>query len=100
MSGHTGPVSSLSFSPANGMLTSSSWDQTVKVWDIFGKNGLVESFDHSTEVLQVAFHPNLNDIVTTTLGGTVHVWDQEASSIKGLIECRNDLLGGRLRDDR
>jgi periodic tryptophan protein 2 len=51
LSGHTGPISSLSFSPANGMLTSSSWDHSVKVWDIFGKNGLIESFDHNSEVI-------------------------------------------------
>lgn len=39
MSGHTGPVSSLCFSPSNGMLVSGSWDQSVRVWDVFGKNG-------------------------------------------------------------
>jgi WD40 repeat protein len=32
-------VSSLCFSPSNGMLVSGSWDQSVKVWDVFGKNG-------------------------------------------------------------
>jgi periodic tryptophan protein 2 len=50
--------------------------------------------------LHVAFHPNTNDILSTTLGGSIYVWDQEASGIKGMIECKQDLLGGRLRDDR
>jgi periodic tryptophan protein 2 len=44
MSGHNGPISCVSFSATNGMLTSSSWDNTVKVWDVFGKNGMIESF--------------------------------------------------------
>jgi len=100
MGGHTGPVSCLSFSATNGLMASSSWDQSVKVWDVFGKNGMVESFQHSSEVLHAMFHPNSNDLITTTLGGQIHVWDQEASSIKGLIECKKDLQGGRLRDDR
>lgn len=50
--------------------------------------------------MHVAFHPNTNDILSTTLGGSIYVWDQEASGIKGMIECKQDLLGGRLRDDR
>jgi periodic tryptophan protein 2 len=42
-SSHTAPVSGVSFSPANAMseggstLASSSWDMTVKVWDVFGR---------------------------------------------------------------
>jgi periodic tryptophan protein 2 len=69
LSGHTGPISSVNFSATNGMLTSSSWDQSVKVWDVFGKNGMVDSFGHTHEVIEALFHPNSNDIVTTTLGG-------------------------------
>ena len=69
LSGHTGPVSCLSFCHSNGMLASSSWDNTVRVWDVFGKNGMVENFTHSTEVLQVEFHPNSNDLITTSLNG-------------------------------
>jgi len=46
------------------------------------------------------FHPNTNDLITTSLGGQIHIWDQEASSIKGMIECKKDLQGGRLQNDR
>ena len=43
LSSHQGPVSSVCFSPstasadAGSRLASSSWDNTVKVWDIFGR---------------------------------------------------------------
>ena len=56
-------------------MASSSWDQSVKVWDVFGKNGMVDSFSHTNEVLTCVFHPNTNDLITTTLGGQVHIWD-------------------------
>mmetsp|Transcript_3379 Transcript_3379/g.5678 ORF Transcript_3379/g.5678 Transcript_3379/m.5678 type:complete len:393 (-) Transcript_3379:434-1612(-) len=100
LSGHEAPVSSVSFSQFNGQLTSSSWDQQVKVWDVFGKNGNIDNFEHSDEVLQSVFHPNQNDILTSTLGGQIYIWDQEGSSIKGIIECKDDLLGGRLKSER
>lgn len=69
MSGHSGPISCISFNSANGLMATSSWDNTVKVWDVFGKNGMVESFEHNAEVLQAVFHPNTNDLITTTVGG-------------------------------
>jgi periodic tryptophan protein 2 len=70
------------------------------VWDIFGKNGNTDTFEHSNEVLQTQFHPNANDVVSATLGGQIFVWDMEASTVKSIIEGKNDLLGGRLRADR
>ena len=53
LSSHQGPVSSLSFSPPSAQandtgsrLASGSWDKTVKVWDIFGRQGLLETLHH------------------------------------------------------
>jgi len=75
-SSHTGPISGVSFSPANAMsdqgstLASSSWDMSVKIWDVFGRQGLLETLTHSSEVVSCDFHPtSKNELVTTTLGG-------------------------------
>lgn len=102
-SSHTAPVSSVSFSPANAMsesgsiLASSSWDMTVKVWDIFGRQGLLETLEHSSEVVTCEFHPTIkNELVSTTLGGQMFLWDAEEGQIKSFIECRADIQGGRL----
>ena len=58
LSSHEGPISSLSFSPPSAqnndkgsLLASSSWDNTVKVWDIFGRQGLLETMQHQSEVI-------------------------------------------------
>lgn len=34
LGGHEGPVSCLSFSPVQAVLASSSWDRTVRLWDM------------------------------------------------------------------
>lgn len=69
LSGHTGPISSLTFSPNGALLVSGSWDHTVRTWDIFERKGTVETLSHPSEVLSVEFHPNNKDILSTTLGG-------------------------------
>ena len=51
LSGHSAPISCVSFNSSNGELASASWDNSVRVWDIFGKNGLVDTFEHSSECL-------------------------------------------------
>ena len=100
LAGHTSTISSVSFSANSGQLTSASWDNTVKVWDVFGKAGLIETLEHSAEVLQAAFLPGTGDILATTLSGQMYVWDIESSSIRTILECAADIKGGRLRDDR
>ena len=82
------------------MLVSGSWDHTVRVWDIFEKKGSVDTLNHPSEVLSVDFHPNNKDIVATTLGGQIYMWQAEQGNLIGIIDCKNDIAGGRLRDER
>jgi WD40 repeat protein len=70
---------------------------TVKVWDVFGRQGLLETLTHSSEVVTCDFHPSVkNELISTTLGGQAFLWDTEEGSIKSFIECRTDIAGGRL----
>lgn len=57
-----------------GILASASWDQTVRVWDIFNKKGIIDALGHGTEVLSVDFHPNSKDLVSSTLAGQIYFW--------------------------
>lgn len=100
LNGHTAPVSSLCFSSTGALLVSGSWDQTVRVWDIFEKKGSVDALNHPSEVLSVDFHPNNKDIVSTTSGGQIYLWQAEEGNLLGIIDCKNDIAGGRLREDR
>jgi len=39
------------------MLASGSWDGTVKLWNVYN-NELIETLDHPSDVLAVAFRPD------------------------------------------
>ncbi|KAJ3045421.1 hypothetical protein HDV00_010291 [Rhizophlyctis rosea] len=100
LSGHEAPISGLSFSPSEGMVASSSWDRTVRVWDVFGRDKAPESFEHQSEVLAVAWRPDGKQFASTTLDGQVSFWDMSVGKLTTTIEGRKDIAGGRKATDR
>ncbi len=87
LKGHTGPVTSVAFSPNGLRLASASWDGTVKVWSV--ATGLeVRTFKgHTGLVISVAFSPDGTRLASASGDGTVKVWDaatgQEPITLKG-----------------
>ncbi|XP_024525039.1 periodic tryptophan protein 2 [Selaginella moellendorffii] len=100
LSGHEGPVHGLAFSPTDEFLASSSWDKTVRLWDVFEGKGGVETFTHTHDVLTVVYRPDGKQLACSTLDGQIHFWDPIDGLLMGTIEGRRDVAGGRLMSDR
>ncbi|CAI9114031.1 OLC1v1014650C2 [Oldenlandia corymbosa var. corymbosa] len=100
LSGHEGPVHGLMFSPTTGVLSSSSWDKTVRLWDVFEGKGAVETFAHTHDVLTVVYRPDGKQLACSTLDGSIHFWDPFEGLLMHTIEGRRDIAGGRLMTDR
>jgi WD40 repeat protein/tetratricopeptide (TPR) repeat protein len=85
--GHTGPVTSVCFSPDNARLASSSEDQTVKVWDLQRGQEALSLKGHTSPVSSVHFSPDGSRLASASRDGTVKVWDaqtgQEQLTLKG-----------------
>nr|XP_010924647.1 periodic tryptophan protein 2 [Elaeis guineensis]XP_029121080.1 periodic tryptophan protein 2 [Elaeis guineensis] len=100
LGGHEGPVHGLMFSPTNAVLASSSWDKTVRLWDVFEGKGAVETFPHTHDVLTVVYRPDGKQLACSTLDGQIHFWDPIDGLLMYTIEGRRDIAGGRLMTDR
>ncbi|GLU14598.1 hypothetical protein SLE2022_311590 [Rubroshorea leprosula] len=100
LSGHEGPVHGLMFSPTNAIVASSSWDKTVRLWDVFEGKGAVETFPHTHDVLTVVYRPDGKQLACSTLDGQIHFWDPLDGLLMYTIEGRRDIAGGRLMTDR
>ncbi|XP_020581444.1 periodic tryptophan protein 2 homolog [Phalaenopsis equestris] len=100
LSGHQGPVHGLMFSPTNAILASSSWDKTVRLWDVFEGKGAVETFQHNHDVLTVVFRPDGKQVACSTLDGQIIFWDSLDGILMYTIEGKRDIAGGRLMTDR
>jgi WD40 repeat protein len=103
LTGHQGPISSLSFSPDGQLLASASEDRTIRLWDLASG----QSFDqplvgHSDQVLDVAFSPDTlegtggNTLVSGSADGTVGVWDVFVNQPPGEVMIGHDLWVNRL----
>jgi periodic tryptophan protein 2 len=100
LSGHEGPISGLAFNTNRSLLVSSSWDKSVKVWDVFSTKTATETLMHGSDVVAVASSPCGNFICSSNLAGQLCFWDLATGEQVGLIEGKKDILGGRKRDDR
>ncbi|EDV38088.1 uncharacterized protein Dana_GF13779 [Drosophila ananassae] len=101
ISGHEGPVVSLAFSPVatSSTLVSGSWDKTVKIWNCMESNSEHETLDAVSDVTNVTFSPNGEEVAVATLSGNITIFDIKSSSQVTTIEGRNDLSSGRLEAD-
>ena len=100
LSGHEGPVSSLTFSPDAGTLVSGSWDKTVRVWSIFARTQTSEPLQLMADILCVAFRPDSKQIAVTSLDGSLTFWSVSDAAQQNGIDARRDVSGGRKISDR
>ena len=94
LTGHVGPISSLCFHPIRGTLSSASWDGTVKIWDLYKREGEPENMKHGQDVVCCAFRPDGVQLCTGTIGGLLSIWNVEDGKLLYEIDGRRDISGG------
>lgn len=93
MSGHEGPVMTLSFSPAptSSMLVSGAWDNKIRLWNCLDRSSENEPIDLMHNCTCVAFKPNGDEVAIATINCTITFFEVSSNNQTGSIECRNDV---------
>ncbi len=79
LTGHTGPVDSVVFSPDGSTLASGSDDRTIRLWNANTEQHIRPLTGHTSSVYTVSFNP---DGQTLASGGyyTIRLWDVETGN--------------------
>lgn len=73
LSGHTGKVSSLAWSPDGTYLASGSYDTTVRIWKVDERNAIYQYSQHTSRVISLAWSSS-NWIASSDEYNSVQVW--------------------------
>lgn len=74
LTGHSHFISDLSFSSENSHFVSSSWDKTLRLWNIASATSKIFK-GHDMEVLSVSFGADNSRILSCGADRTVRLWN-------------------------
>jgi len=91
LTGHTGVVRSVSFSPDGTTLASGSWDATVRLWDV--AMGTLKDIltGYPGPVNSVSFSPDGTTLASGSHDGTVLLWDLTPETAEPETFLREDV---------
>jgi WD40 repeat protein len=87
LEGHQSTVNSISLSQNNGLLASTSWDGTARLWNLRTNLPVGPPLQHEHFVVGAVISTDGKQLVTGCDGGTVCVWD-----IDTIVDCSLEVL--------
>ncbi len=74
LTGHTGAVRALAFSPTEPLLASASEDKTIRLWDLTRGQAILTLVGHEAEVTSLAFSADGQTLLSGSRDLTVRLW--------------------------
>ena len=86
LEGHTDSVTHAVFSPDGKRIVTTSWDHTVRVWNVETGEELQKLEGHTDGVTHAAFSPDGKYIVSTSVDKTIRIWQVDSLPVFFSVE--------------
>jgi WD40 repeat protein len=101
LKGHTGYVTSASFSPDGGQVVTSSDDKTAQIWDAHSGQPIRALKGHTDAVSSASFSSDGRQIVTASRDQTARIWDaQDGRSLRSFTGHMGYVTSASFSPDR
>ena len=92
LSGHTGPITALAWSPEGNYLSSSSLDGTICFWD--GKTGalLHTRSGLTTPTWNMVWSPNEQYLALGNLNGIIYLWERKTGALLQILHAHTSAV--------
>ena len=74
LTGHTGLVRSVAFSPDGKILASGGYDKTIRLWSVTDRTPIGTLTGHTETVNSVAFNPDGKTLASAGNEETIRLW--------------------------
>src|SRR5207247_3957326 len=71
---HSGTIASIALAPQAQLLTSASWDHSIRLWELGSGNSPQALYGNGSEVWALTFSPDGRTIVSGAKDGSVRLW--------------------------
>jgi guanine nucleotide-binding protein subunit beta-2-like 1 protein len=88
--GHSNYISDLIFSSDGKFCISSSWDHTIRIWDLNSMKTIRKFTGHKNDILSIAFSNDNRIIASGSRDKTIKIWNTMGECKITLIEKKNN----------
>jgi WD40 repeat protein len=89
LTGHSGIVTSVSWSPDNALIASGADDTTVRIWDVARRINTATLLGHAATIYSVAWSPDGRFLASGAWDNTARIWDLNTGQARYILKHPN-----------